>query len=589
VDPVRRLPSTDESVEPVSTPTADILACLKRAPRPEYAAIGTRRRDAKEVSLSKDALFIVFPTIPQSTPVKSPIDWDQDPFQSRSWQAQLHTLRFLDVLLFQYMHQQDVHQLRKACDIALDWISSNRRDNREIHEMAWSDKVVGDRAPFIGYLVRAAVFEDLVTEDEALALIGSALDHVEFLMDDSQYVQGSNHGLYQDVGLVLLSSYFDFLPISETWRKKGIRRFCESLSRHVAEDGEGIYLEHSPFYQWLIVGLIRRFQALAHIEDEGLQSRLEELECASGWLILPNGQTPPLGDSDMSPAPGWGQKIALRAQGMRIFRHAGIASVREGNSMLIASAGYHTHAHKHADELGFCLHERGELILAEAGKYGYDDSDPARQYAISSLAHNVLLVDNEPFTASGTQPYGGAMERMGSYDGWYAIEGCNPLLRPWSVRHHRLFLYRPDSVLVILDRLEATDWHRYTRLFHFGPGVAAEGGSDARVNFEIGAVSGVLSDGSESIVEADIRLGQREPEMAGWCFPKYRDWRVVPTVSLETEGQNMILITTISIEDGWRNVRARTMDTGVIVVENSDDMTMRVDRTGADRLDISVD
>ncbi len=550
--------------------------------------MGVRRRSTVEEEASERGLFVVFPSIAERTLLVPPIDWTQDPFASPSWCAQLHTLRFLDVLLSRYRHEDDLQALRFACEIAFDWIATNRRGAQGLSDMAWSDKVAGDRAPFFGYLLRAAAVEGLLSDEELLVLFAAVLDHARFLYDDSTYTASSNHGLYQDVGLVLLGAYIDFLPQAAGWRQRGIERFQETLTRHVAGDGEGVHLEHSPAYHWLMVGLVRRFRDLADLSDERLLEMLEELEEAAGWLVLPDGSTPPLGDSDMIPAPPWAQESARLCHGMRFFAQAGIASVRTSDSMLVVSAGYHTHAHKHADELGFCLFERGSLLLAEAGKYGYDKLDPARVYAVSSRAHSVLLVDGEPFTPLGAPPYGGALSRVGEGAGWFAVEGSNPLLARQDVEHRRLFVYRPGVLLVIVDMVESPCVREYTRLFHFAPGVVAELLPEGAVEFESSGVSGVLCDQSGAEINAKLIEGRREPALMGWCFPAYREWRPVPTVSLTCSGKDLSLVTLVSLGGHSSNYDVRTTNNGIVVSNAGDpESEVRIARRDSDRLDIS--
>ena len=572
----------------------DMLAILRNAGTADYAVFETRGNNPKEASLSERGSFVIFPTLAEVTSLIPPIDWRQDPFKSRSWCAELHTLRFLDVLFSRYRQDGDTRALRYACDIVLNWVSSNPRSHSEVSEMAWLDKVAGDRAPFIGYLLRASVGENLLTEPESRTLFNAALDHIAFFLDETTYTSESNHGLFQDIGLVLLSSYLDFLPQAKQWRDIGIQRFAHTLARQVAQD-EGVYLEHSPTYQWVIVDTLRRFCEMAKVADQQLLTTLSRLERASGWLVFPNGQTPPLGDSDMVLAPAWARTASLHARGMRLFRQAGIASVREEDSMLIAAAGYHTHAHKHADELGFCLSEKGELILVEAGKYGYDDAEPARKYAISSSAHNVLLVDKYPFSPLAYAPYGSALTRHGENCGWYALEGTNPLLHDQGVLHRRLFVYRPGEVLIIIDRVTSAERHLYTRLFHFGPAVVLEEEIGGSLAFQSGPITGRISDESVDVsaVTVGIRKGQRTPALSGWFYPRYRESTEIATVSFEADASDATFVTSITVNGGIKTVCVPEVhkDAAVICVEGkqSTPMWTVLIKSGSENvLDVSV-
>lgn len=538
---------------------ASLLLKLEDATSAEYVVWGGRRRDAGEAERSKVGEFVVFPTIPQGSRLEPPIDWQQNPFESQSWCAELHSLRFLDVLFSRYRHDGELDALRVASDIAIDWYRSNPRGHNGGSRMAWMDKVAGDRATFIGYLLRAVSVEHVLARGETLTLLQMALDHIAFLSDDSQYTKSSNHGLFQDLGLVVLSKYLDFHSEAMSWRRTGVERFIENLSSRVAVE-DGVYLEHSPAYQWLIVGLIDRFNTVAGVDDSRLHSLRERLVNASGWLALPDRQTPPLGDSDVLPAPKWAVQASQPVHGMFFSREAGVASIREGHSMLLLSAGYHTHTHKHADELGFCLVENDELMVAEAGKYGYDNAHPARKYAISSYAHSVLLVDDTPFTVNAHEPYGGALTRVGQGAGWYAVEGSNPLLSGQQVEHRRLFVYSPGTALFIFDRLTASGPHTYTRLFHLGPQIDVQTRGGQMLALFGQSNTGLLADESEGDVTIDSCRGQRQPSFSGWFFPRYRVAEPIHTVSLTAQGQDATFVTNITLDAAGVTWSVRTVE-----------------------------
>ena len=75
---------------------------------------------------------------------------------------------------------------------------------------------------------------------------------------------------------------------------------------------------------------------------------------------------------------------------------------------------------------------------------------------VSNRAHSGLVVDGLDLPISDPDlAYGSGLTAAGEGDGWYAIEGRNPLLRGQGVAHTRLFLYRPGVALVIVDRLRS--------------------------------------------------------------------------------------------------------------------------------------
>lgn len=532
----------------LDTRDTGFLKRLRAAGPPRYEVFGAHRSSPRARELATAGEFVVFDAIAEPVRLTPPVDWTQDPFESRSWCAQLHTLRFLGVPLSAYHQTGDRQALGQACELVLDWAAQNTIGTENASPFAWLDKIVGDRAPFIGYVLRAGLHADLLTPSEGERLLALALDHVDFLIDDGNYVGHSNHGLFQDLGLVALSAQLEALDEARTWREASIHRFTTTLAKHV-DASDGVYREHSPTYQWVIVNLVRNFRRIARIESGPLVELQAALERAAGWLVLPDGNTPPLGDSDMVPAPPWARRAAEAVDGLRLFPGAGVATVRRGESMLITAAAYHTHAHKHADELGFCLYEHGELLLAEAGKHSYNDAHPGRQYALSSRAHNVLLVDGNDFSFRGTAPYGSALTGAAEHDGWFAIQGTNPLLAQQEATHRRTFIYRPGELLIVVDSLHAPHHHRYTRLLHFGPNVDIH--LDGRVaRFTAGRVAGLLRDASPQPAQITLRQGDEDHDApAGRMYPSYGNETAIPTVALDTYATNALLGTVIALGD----------------------------------------
>lgn len=527
--------------------TLDVLPMLSELEPVVYAVGKSGAHSSEACRFSEVGKFTIFADIGDATTVDPPFNWRQDPFESRSWQAQLHTLRFLDVLFFRYGQSEDLRALRMASEIAVDWCKSNLHGAEEISEFAWGDKVTGDRAPYLGYVLREAARHDLLSPEDASVLWSSVLDHIEFLLDETTYTARSNHGLAQDIGLVLLSGYLDFLPESACWRRFGLQRFVRTLSAHLSTD-EGLYLEHSPHYQWVIGNLVRRFIRMANLADKRLENLLDELEGAAGWLVLPDGRTPPIGDSDLEDAPAWARTAAAECLGLKLFPHAGVAVSRHRESMLITTASYHSRVHKHADELGFCLVEKGKLLLAEAGKFSYDSHEPARQYALSASGHNVLLVDGRDFTPADQAPYGGGIVRGGAGQGVQVIEGINPLLKSQGVSHARTFVYAPGRITLVIDRLESTVVHSYQRLFHFTPQADIDQSSAREVQFSMkNGPSGTLIDYGQSDGEMDVGVGDPGPPMRGWMFPSFREWQPAATISLTTRGSSALLAAAIWI------------------------------------------
>jgi len=275
---------------------------------------------------------------------------------------------------------------------------------------------------------------------------------------------------------------------------------------------------------------------------------VERMEDSGGWLVYPDGTIPQLGDTDYGRAPDWVLRSASDKTGMKVFLESGYAVVKAEGSYLIVAAGYHSRAHKHSDELTFCLFEKNIRIIVDSGRYGYYYNEPGRKYAESAQAHNVLLVDTMDFEFKNTKPYGSGILATGEEGGWFAIKGVNPLLEKIGVKHLRFFIYRPGEILVVLDQVNSNNEHTYSRIFHLGSDlklVSSESSflfqkDDFRVNIKAH---------EKSELTTRIVRGKKTPDLQGWTFPKSRHWQEVYTLECDVSSVNGLFVTSIQLSE----------------------------------------
>ena len=96
------------------------------------------------------------------------------------------------------------------------------------------------------------------------------------------------------------------------------------------------------------------------------------MRAAAGWMLTPANRMVPFGDSGAGLAPGYAQEEAEDAIGLNLMHQSGLAAIREGDSYLLVTAGFHNRTHKHADELGFHLYEHGRDVISDSGVYHYN-------------------------------------------------------------------------------------------------------------------------------------------------------------------------------------------------------------------------
>src|SRR5829696_320851 len=161
------------------------LGQLNRAGCPPYRAISELKYSSEARRAARRWKFTVFHF---QTRLKPPIDWEQDPYQSRSYRQNLHGLTWIDTLLYAYGRTGDEATLRQARDIALDWIKSiPRRFRPGRRGFAWHPKSASDRATYLGYVTRAAGCKGLLNAKQARILVRSLNAHGKYLANGAEH------------------------------------------------------------------------------------------------------------------------------------------------------------------------------------------------------------------------------------------------------------------------------------------------------------------------------------------------------------------------------------------------------------------
>ena len=507
-------------------------AALAVAPCPSDTSIAVPTVSPSTIEDARARRFEVFG--PKPVELSDPVDWHLDPLDAERFRQNLHKLRFLDPLISSYMATGNTDDLGLATAIGLDWVRNNPRGKRETPQEAWTDKVVGDRAPYLAYLLRAGACEGLLAPADQSDLLASLDQHGRVLAAERNYTP-DNHGLFVDLGLARLTSFLPFLEQSPEWRTLARDRFETTLRKRLSQ---GVWLEHSTAYQFLA---IRPLDSMLNVlgSDDELTGLRDEMRVAGAWFVRPDGEMTQFGDSNLEPVPDW----ALgQGAGARAFFGAGFAFVRQPGpdgqaGYLAVTDGFHNTTHKHADELSFELFDRGVPIVNDTGLY-HKDPGEIRDFVLSNRAHSGLAVDGLDLPiADGNLAYGSGLTAAGEGDGWYAIEGRNVLLKPQGVSHSRLFLYRPGVALVIVDDLGSDLAHTYTRYLQLHPDVELGEGDDVAIQINAPGFGGAIYDvpGDNPAVRSQAR--DQEAPLQGLTSPDFREWLPRWTLAFVTRAQ----------------------------------------------------
>jgi hypothetical protein len=517
----------------------------------------------------------LFKVGPHSEQLVRPVDWLQDPHRSQRFRNALASLSWVDALLYDYRHRQHSGSLRQARNLMLDWVHHQPRHGAHTSRDAWHSKVVGDRAGYLGYMTRAAACEHLLRHDQALAAIRSLKVHAHWLL---RHHSKTNHGLFDNLGLLALGRDLRFTENARQWRRLGRTRFVRFFHRRVMVD-EGFWLENSAAYHYLLTHLLERFVPAARGHRPGLPKLLSRMRTVGGWLIEPDHRIVQFGDSNLSTPGPHLQRRSDADRGMLTLLKSGLAVVKQPGSFLSVVADFHNAAHKHSDELSFDLFDHGHRIVSDTGMY-HKDPGRLRHFVKSARAHSTLTVDGRNFPRSGSFTYGSGLQARGAGSGWYAIQGKNPLLSGQGVRHFRLFLYKPGTALIIVDRVRSSRTHTYDRYFQLGPDIDINGQGPQTLDLQAPGLTGTLySESSTGPEKRTSRRGNRRP-LSGWTSPSYRTFVPRWTVDLRSVAGDADYATTISLDSG--DLRAGLGSTG----PNRTTLSLRSEGAGAGTLTV---
>lgn len=535
---------------------------------PSYETVRQHPYTPEQLAAAQQGRFKLSEKPFPAAKVKPGIDWAQDPFESKAWRKAFHTLAYLDALFFIYGDTAGhnpgarVAALAQARDLAVDWITSNPKGGEGVDGRAWSNKVVADRGPYIAYLGRAAACEGLLSPDQGKEIVASIEKHARYLAQDGHY-NPSNHGLFMDLGLGLLSKYLPTHPSAPKWMATARSRFFSTFTKRV-EPGEGVWLEHSPGYQIVALTVLQRFVDFVATGDSALKALIVKMVDVAGWFTMPDGLKPQFGDTEHRAPRAEAVAAAADDDGMKVYPRAGFAVVkdRSRSAYFAITSGFHSYrnkgfngvSHKHADDLSFELYEQGRRIVSDTGVYNKDD-DHFRAFGRSAIAHSVLTADSEDFDLEKSKPYGTGILAWGGGAGWYAVLARNPILKGQDVKHRRLFLYKPGYGLIVVDDARSRFNHTYDRYFQIGPGIkATEAGKKLKLTRPGGFISRLTDDRTRDKTKRLLIRGQDDP-LEGFTFPSFRQKRPRWTIDYRTKTDDLLGVASFSL-DPERPMRA---------------------------------
>lgn len=541
-----------------------------------------------------------FKTADLELDLKSEIPWDSLDDTSRNTQYKLQSWQMIDAQIVAVSKGHEDPHLSVAMSIALGWIETFIF-NRSKRGFIWYDMAVGQRATKIAYLTRKALSSG-ASSDVLLPLIIAADVHMVELMQEDRIALHSNHGLFQMAGLLSLAASLPFLRHSAQGLEIAGRNIANMLNNHFADDG--LHLEHSPEYHIFMTNYVSQICEVGWLQERADFATLSEQAIKStAWLIQPDNNILPLGDSKNIPAT---QRLRftppqLLESGVRCFHQGGLGISchldDEGKLQehLALTAQFHSRQHKHADDLSFHYSALARQILVDSGTYSYQYDSPERMYVESTRAHNAIEIDGCNTTRFAKDVFGSALEaavKIGPiallsasirHQGLNVTDHPFNTYEPWhrnrvDISHSRILLHFPERFLIVLDSLSSPNEHSYIQWFHFAPDLQlaeSEGGifhcSDGD-DVELCSLHSITT--NDDCVRAH---GQTNPLFQGWTGMNGSSLEPSHAVGFRTSGTQKWLgaMLTLGSERG-AEVELTTSEDGFSLKLNSEDGPIKI-------------
>ncbi|MEX3504911.1 heparinase II/III family protein [Corynebacterium sp. LK2510] len=426
--------------------------------------------------------------------------------------------------------------------------------------MAFHDETTAQRLINATYFFR--VYEEVMAPSLRGLLERRIAEDISFLESDQFHAGLNNHGMFQDIALLVA---FSLGFASADAESKAVGRLVKYFDMCFTPDG--IHVENNPTYHVMVSRYLsqtakylratNRSEHLRHVTQV-----LSKADTFAAFCTLPNGEFPPVSDTRVSlnkagtarrvfgegaflGAVTRGKAGKLPARTEFIAAESGYAVFRSGWSstdrVAFFSAAYNNDFHKHSDELSLYIFDHGRAIFAEAGPNGYQYNDPLTAYAFSSFAHNTLLVDGNglpridrkahltTMTSVGEQKVEGRTRRFDGVDWKRTVDASK-----WAECGH----------ISIHDSVNSSENHTYTFLWHLGPEVVPI----VRGNFiEVFAEDrrtkiAELSVGGSAIAGVRHVRGQMKPNVQGFAFPAMGKAVEASAIEIDVKGSSANLV-----------------------------------------------
>lgn len=481
---------------------------------------------------------------------------------SRILRRRMHTHVFLSDFIEAYSKTKDIIYFNESFKIMRDWFNRYPVENKDnVEELAYHPEGTAIRLLFwMKYYNR---FYELFNNEDRLIFDKNIKNTAKLLAQEDFYAGMTNHGLFQNMGLLAYVIYDD-----ENFQDSDLFQLAlERMYVYVKEvfTNEGVHQEHSPSYHVLLVHNIKQiletFKLLGFKNEkiDILEELFKGMENYTVNIVTPEFKLPNISDGTQfnlstnnvyknlfiseqyKYITSAGQEGEEPSPLINIFPESGYLIARNSwykdATYFLFLASYHMHFHKHTDDLSFLLHKNGPIFI-DAGPYSYDYKDPFTQYAYSQFAHSTLLINDRslPRTDNKFDDVYISKYHVDNAGHTFVVEGINK-------RYENSEHIRKIEGNLILEEFTITDsvisdsFNQYKILFQInGELQVIHNGSIISIfknNTKVAELEIIESNGVNSLKNYTI-TNQKFPQIMGYEFPKIENIKPSKTLVIET-------------------------------------------------------
>ncbi len=484
------------------------------------------------------------------------------PSNDIEWKFALNRHFHIQSLLAAY-RRTGHHPYAERIDADLrDWIRFSLPYPARRHGGIWRGLETSFRAKAWASVFYGLQHDDTLPPAARLLLLSSLPEHAHYL----RHFHGSLNWMIMELSaLGMIAAAWPEFKESPNWLEYATSRMTRELQAQVYPDG--VHNELTSHYHWVALNNFGQFSDICRGAGiplpDAYVTGLERMWHYLAAAMRPSGYGPLNNDSDLDynrdrvlaaaktyNRPDWTYIASNGTQGERpdygpsvMFPWAGQLIIRSGWSAdalwAFFDLGPWGTGHQHNDKLHLSLSAYGRDLLVDSGRFVYTGKDAAfrRQYAITSHAHNLIIVDGKgqrPGERLAQRPIAD-IDYSTSPELTFARGMCNHFEADGKTVHTRVVVYLDEDLIVVADRIETDRARKLETLWHWHPGCTVKIDGETIVSTDIDAGNLRIVPLAGFQWDAKLVQGQKKPRLQGWYSPRYNIWETNPTAVLTAD------------------------------------------------------